>query len=258
MTDDIKLSLTDGICELRFDRPARKNAITSAMYAALANGLEHAADDPKVRVALLCGSDETFTAGNDLGDFLNDPPQGADAPSHRFLRQIANFPKPLVAAVCGPAVGIGTTMLLHCDLVYAGDNATLSLPFVNLGLCPEAASSFLLPALAGYQRAAEKLLLGEGFDAGEAMALGLVNRVLPAGEVEAFAREQAAKLARRPLSALMATKALMKQPRSAVVRDAMQREGEYFSRMLREPAAREAFSAFLEKRKPDFAKLDGA
>jgi enoyl-CoA hydratase/carnithine racemase len=255
MTDDIKLSLSDGICELRFDRPARKNAITRAMYSALANGLEHAADDPLVRVALLCGSEDLFTAGNDLGDFLNDPPQGNDAPAHRFLRILSNFPKPLVAAVSGPAVGIGTTMLLHCDLVYAGENAVLSLPFVNLGLCPEAASSLLLPALAGYQRAAEKLLLGEPFGAAEAHEMGLVNKVLPVGEVEAFARAQAAKLASRPLSALMATKALIRLPRSSAVVEAMQREGETFSRMLREPAAREAFSAFLEKRKPDFSNL---
>lgn len=254
MSDDIKLSLADGICELRFNRPARKNAITKAMYASLANCLEHAADDPHVRVAMLCGSDELFTAGNDIGDFLNDPPQGDDAPSRRFLHALSTFSKPLLAAVSGPAVGIGTTMLLHCDLVYAADNATFSLPFVNLGLCPEAGSSLLLPAIAGHQRAAEKLLLGEPFDGAEARELGIVNRVLPAGEVEAFAREQAAKLAARPLSALMATKELMKRGRAGAVAEAMQREFEAFGRMLREPAAREAFSAFLEKRKPDFSK----
>lgn len=255
MSEDVKVGRADGICELRFDRPARKNAITAAMYAALADALEQAAADGAVRVALVTGSQEAFTAGNDLGDFLNNPPTGPESPVHRFLRALAAFPKPLVAAVCGPAVGIGTTMLLHCDLVYAGDNASLSLPFVNLGLCPEAGSSLLLPALAGHQRAAEKLLLGEPFDAVEARELGIVNRVLPAAEVEAFARSQAAKLASRPLSSLIATKALMKQPRAEAVREAMLREGEVFGRMLREPAAREAFSAFLEKRKPDFSKI---
>jgi len=146
-------------------------------------------------------------------------------------------------------------MLLHCDLVYAGDNAAFSLPFVNLGLCPEAGSSLLLPAIAGHQRAAEKLLLGEPFGAEEARELGIVNRVLPAAEVEAYARAQAAKLAAKPLTSLVATKALMKQPAAGGVREAMLREGEVFGRMLREPAAREAFSAFLEKRKPDFSKI---
>ena len=255
MTDELKVGVSEGLCELRFDRPARKNAITTAMYAALADGLEQAAADAQVRVALLCGSDTAFTAGNDLGDFLNTPPEGGEAPVHRFLRTLSTFPKPLVAAVCGPAVGVGTTMLLHCDLVYAGDNARFSLPFVNLGLCPEAASSLLLPAIAGYQRAAEKLLLGEPFDADEARELGFVNRVLPAAEVEGHARAQAAKLVALPLSSLVATKGLMKQARGSWVAEAMQRESESFGRMVREPAAREAFSAFLEKRKPDFSKL---
>jgi enoyl-CoA hydratase/carnithine racemase len=225
------------------------------MYAAMADALEHAAADGAVRVALITGSHEAFTAGNDLGDFLNNPPQEENAPVYRFLRALAAFPKPLVAAVCGPAVGIGTTLLLHCDLVYAGENASLSLPFVNLGLCPEAASSLLLPAIAGHTRAAEKLLLGEPFGAEEARELGIVNRVLPSTEVEAFARAQAAKLAAKPLSSLVATKALMRQPSAMEVRDAMLREGEVFGRMLREPAAREAFSAFMEKRKPDFSRI---
>jgi enoyl-CoA hydratase/carnithine racemase len=255
MTEDVKVGVADGICELRFNRPARKNAITTAMYAAMADALEHAAADGAVRVALITGSHEAFTAGNDLGDFLNNPPQEENAPVYRFLRALAAFPKPLVAAVCGPAVGIGTTLLLHCDLVYAGENASLSLPFVNLGLCPEAASSLLLPAIAGHTRAAEKLLLGEPFGAEEARELGIVNRVLPSTEVEAFARAQAAKLAAKPLSSLVATKALMRQPSAMEVRDAMLREGEVFGRMLREPAAREAFSAFMEKRKPDFSRI---
>jgi len=240
---------------IRFARPERKNAITATMYAALADALEQAADDAQVRVVVVSGSETAFTAGNDLSDFLNEPPTKDDAPVFRFLRAIASFPKPLVASVCGPAIGVGTTMLLHCDLVYAGENATLSLPFVHLGLCPEAASSFLLPAVVGYQRAAEKLLLGEPFGAAEAREIGIVNRVLPVGEVEPFALAQAAKLATRPLSSLLATKQLMKSGVGEAVRERMVEEGRHFARMLGEPAAREAFSAFLEKRPADFSRV---
>jgi enoyl-CoA hydratase/carnithine racemase len=240
---------------LRFARPERKNAITASMYGALADALEQAAEDATARVVVVTGSESAFTAGNDLSDFLNEPPTKDGAPVFRFLRAIASFPKPLVASVCGAAIGVGTTMLLHCDLVYAGENATLSLPFVHLGLCPEAASSLLLPAVVGYQRAAEKLLLGEPFGAAEAKEIGIVNRVLPPAEVERFALAQAAKLASRPLSSLLATKALMKRSFTDAVREQMVEEGRYFARMLGEPAAREAFSAFLEKRPADFSKI---
>lgn len=240
---------------LRFARPERKNAITTQMYAQLADALDEAAQDAAVRVVLMSGSDEAFTAGNDLGDFLESPPTGPEAPVFRFLLALISFPKPLIAAVCGPAIGVGTTMLLHCDLVYAGDNARFALPFVHLGLCPEGASSYLLPAIVGYQRAAEKLLLGEPFDAAEAKDMGLVNRVLAPSQAEAYAREQAAKLATRPLSSLLATKALMKSGSAVAVRTQLDEEGRHFLRMLGEPAAREAFSAFLEKRQPDFGKV---
>jgi len=252
---NIALETLDRVRVLRFARPERRNAITAAMYAALADALEQAVDDAAVRVVVVTGSENAFTAGNDLSDFLNEPPTKEDAPVFRFLRAIASFPKPLVASVCGPAVGVGTTMLLHCDLVYAGENAMLSLPFVHLGLCPEAASSLLLPAAVGYQRAAEKLLLGEAFGAAEAKEIGLVNRVLPPAEVEGFALEQAAKLASRPITSLLATKALMKSGLGDAVRERMVEEGRYFARMLGEPAAREAFSAFLEKRPADFSRV---
>ena len=245
----------DGVLFIGIDRPDKKNALTAAMYAAMADALRAGEADSSVRCALIHGSDTAFTAGNDLADFLNDPPKDENAPVHRFLRAIAEFPKPLVAAVCGPAVGVGTTMLLHCDLVYAGDNAKLSLPFASLGLCPEAASSLLLPALVGHQRAAEKLMLGEPFGADEACAIGLVNRVLPAGEALAFAEAQARKLAAKPMSSLVETKRLMKKQAAALVPAVMREEGASFGRMLREPAAREAFSAFLEKRAPDFSKF---
>ncbi len=245
----------DAVRVLRFARPERKNAITATMYGALADALGQAAADATVRVVVVTGSESAFTAGNDLSDFLDEPPTKDDAPVFRFLRAIASFPKPLVASVCGPAIGVGTTMLLHCDLVYAGENATLSLPFVHLGLCPEAASSLLLPAVVGYQRAAEKLLLGEPFGVAEAREIGIVNRVLPPAEAERFALAQAAKLASRPLSSLLATKALMKRSLTSAVHEQMLEEGRYFARMLGEPAAREAFSAFLEKRPADFANL---
>ncbi len=254
----IEIQIREHVCVLRFARVERRNAITAAMYASLADGLLQAGADPAVRVAVVTGHETVFTAGNDLADFLDDPPASDDAPVFRFLRAISEFPKPLIASVCGPAIGVGTTMLLHCDLVYAGENASLCLPFVHLGLCPEAASSLLLPALVGYQRAAEKLLLGEPFAAAEAKDMGLVNRVLPVSEVEPFAMAQAAKLATRPMSSLLATKALMKSGQSSAVRERMTEEGVRFSKMLHEPAAREAFSAFLEKRPADFSRDPGA
>jgi enoyl-CoA hydratase/carnithine racemase len=173
----------------------------------------------------------------------------------RFLRAMATFPKPLLAGVCGPAVGIGTTLLLHCDLVYAGDNAAFSMPFVNLGLCPEAASSLLVPQMMGYHRAAEALLLGDPFLAEAALEVGLVNRVLAPSEVTNYTQSVARKLAAKPLSSLVETKRLMKKGNAQQVMAVMAEEGASFGRMLREPAAREAFSAFMERRKPDFSKV---
>ncbi|WBY03320.1 enoyl-CoA hydratase [Ramlibacter tataouinensis] len=251
---DILSHAEAGVMTITFNRLDRKNSITTAMYAALADALEAASADPAVRVALIQGHETVFCAGNDIGDFLNQPPAGQDSPVFRFLRGIAQFPKPLLASVCGPAVGVGTTLLLHCDLVYAGDNAAFSLPFVNLGLCPEAASSLLVPRMFGHHRAAEALLLGEPFFAEAALEVGLVNRVLPPTEANAYAQAQARKLAAKPLASLVETKRLMKQGQQEAVLQRMQDEGASFSRMLREPAAREAFTAFMEKRKPDFSK----
>lgn len=251
---DILTHAEAGVMTITFNRLERKNSITSAMYAALADALDAAGADPAIRVVLLQGHETVFSAGNDIGDFLNQPPAGADSPVFRFLRGIAQFPKPLVAAVCGPAVGVGTTLLFHCDLVFAGDNAAFSLPFVNLGLVPEAASSLLVPQMFGYHRAAEALLLGEPFMAEAALEAGLVNRVLPPTEANAYAQAQARKLAAKPLGSLVETKRLMKLGQQGPVLERMQEEGASFSRMLREPAAREAFTAFMEKRKPDFSK----
>jgi enoyl-CoA hydratase/carnithine racemase len=225
------------------------------MYGAMADALAQAGSDPAIRVAVLQGHETVFSAGNDIGDFLNQPPAGADSPVFRFLRGIAGFPKPLVAAVCGPAVGVGTTMLFHCDLVYAGDNAAFSMPFVNLGLCPEAASSLLVPQMFGYHRAAEALLLGEPFMAEAALEVGLVNRVVPPTEANGVAQAAARKLAAKPVSALIETKRLMKKGQQQLVLQQMADEGQSFSRMLGEPAAREAFGAFMEKRLPDFSRI---
>jgi len=255
MSNDILVHAEHGVMTLTFNRLERKNSITSAMYAALADALESAAADAAVRVVVFQGHETVFSAGNDIGDFLNQPPAQVGAPVFRFLRAIASFPKPLLAAVCGPAVGVGPTPLFHCDLVYAGDNAAFSMPFVNLGLCPEAASSLLVPQMLGYHRAAEALLLGEPFMAEAALEVGLVNRVLPPTEANAYAHSIAQKLAAKPASALAETKRLMKGGQQQLVLQQMDEEGKSFSRMLREPAAREAFGAFMQKRKPDFSKL---
>ena len=255
MTTDILTHIEDGILTITLNRLARKNSITSAMYGAMADAIEQAAADPAVRVALIQGHETVFSAGNDIGDFQSKPPAGLDSPVFRFLRGIAAFPKPLLAAVCGPAVGVGTTMLFHCDLVYAGDNAAFAMPFVNLGLCPEAASSLLVPQMLGYHRAAEALLLGEPFMAEAALEVGLVNRVVPPTEANGVARLVALKLAAKPPSSLVETKRLMKMNTLPSVLQQMAEEGATFGRMLGEPAAREAFGAFMDKRKPDFSKL---
>jgi enoyl-CoA hydratase/carnithine racemase len=251
---DILTHTDAGVMTITFNRLDKKNSITSTMYAAMADAVAQAAADPAVRVVLFQGHESIFSAGNDIGDFLNQPPTTQESPVFRFLRGIATFEKPLLAAVAGPAVGIGTTMLFHCDLVYAGDNAAFSMPFVNLGLCPEAASSLLAPRMFGYHRAAEALLMGEPFFAEAAQEVGLVNRVVPPTEVNGYAQAQARKLAGKPLSSLIETKRLMKGDTQAVLQK-MDEEGQSFGRMLREPAAKEAFGAFMEKRKPDFSKL---
>ncbi len=255
MSNDILTHVERGVMTITLNRLDRKNSITSAMYGAMADALATAEADAAIRVAVLQGHETVFSAGNDIGDFLNKPPAGMDSPVFRFLRGIATFPKPLLAAVCGPAVGVGTTMLFHCDLVYAGDNAAFAMPFVNLGLCPEAASSLLVPQMMGYHRAAEALLLGEPFMAEAALEVGLVNRVVPPTEANSVAQAAAQKLTAKPLSSLVETKRLMKKGQQQLVLQQMADEGQSFARMLGEPAAKEAFGAFMEKRKPDFSKV---
>jgi len=252
---DILIDTTAGVTTLTINRVAKKNSFTQDMYATCADTLESAAHDSAVRVVVIQGDATVFSAGNDIGDFLSNRPAGEDAPVFRYMRALATFPKPLLAAVCGPAVGIGTTMLLHCDLVYAGDNAAFSMPFVNLGLCPEAGSSLLLPRLMGYHRAAEALLLGEPFMAEAALEAGLVNRIVPPTEANAVAQAQARKLAAKPLAALVESKRLMKHALQAQVLSTIRDEANSFGALLAAPAAKEAFTACMEKRKPDFSKV---
>jgi enoyl-CoA hydratase/carnithine racemase len=246
----------DGVLRIEIDRPDKKNALTAAMYQAMADAIHAAEEDARVRVLLIHGKTDLFTAGNDLQDFLDNPPRDDKRPVFQFLYGISQAQKPIVAAVAGVAVGIGTTMLLHCDLVYAAPNARLQLPFVNLGLVPEAGSSLLLPALLGYQRAAELLLLGEPFSADKAKEIGLVTEVLPEGELFDTAMAQAKKLADKPAASLRLTKRLMKQGQTAAVTQQIKLESSHFGERLNSPEAKEAFSAFLEKRKPDFSKFE--
>ena len=251
---DILVLAENGICTITFNRVAKKNSLTGAMYQALASILQQAEASSDVRVVLIQGDATVFSAGNDLGDFLNGPQADENAPPFQFLQALAAFPKPIVAAVCGPAVGIGTTMLLHCDLVYAGDNAMFVLPFINLGFCPEGASSLLLPQLIGHQRASEALLLGEPFMAEAALEVGLVNRVVPPTECNTIAQAQARKLAAKPLASLLASKKLLKSAQLPAVQARIAEEGRVFAELVQQPAAREAMRAFMEKRKPDFSK----
>jgi enoyl-CoA hydratase/carnithine racemase len=255
MPDLIASELADGILTIRFNRPDKKNAITVAMYSALADALDRAAEDKAVRVVVITGTADSFTSGNDVADFLQRPPSDGESPVFRFLRMISTAPKPLVAAVNGLAVGVGVTMLLHCDLVYAAENATFALPFVNLGVVPEAASTLLLPRLAGHQRAAELFLFGDKFDAKTAHEVGIVNAIFPAADFSGSVRERALALAAKPPASLRLTKALLKS-NTATVPERMAEEGAHFTAQLKSPEAREAMEAFLQRRKPDFSRFD--
>ena len=254
MTNDILSARRGPTLELGFNRPARRNALTNAMYEALTAALLEAERDQAVRAIVFHGDEQAFTAGNDLADFLERPPRTEEAPVFRFIRAVLSGTKPLLAAANGNAVGIGTTLLLHCDLVYAGENARFSLPFASLGLLPEFASSYVLPRLAGHHRASEMLLLGEPYGAQQALAAGFVNRVLPPSETLPAARAAADRICALPPKSVRLTRALLRQSEAAAIGARASEEARHFGRMLEEPAAREAMSAFLEKRKPDFSK----
>lgn len=256
MSEHVSVEIREGVLRLGLNRPEKKNALTREMYSVLADALERGRSDLAVRVVLMHGVEGCFTSGNDLKDFLANPATDESSPVVKFLHRICEFPKPIVAAVSGLAIGIGTTLLLHCDLVYAGEDARFQMPFVNLGLCPEGGSSFLLPRLAGYHKAAELLLLGESFTAKEAREIGLVNRVVGASEVLSRGSEAAARLAALPPGAVGVTKALLKQGTQGETRRVMDEELELFGERLRSPEAKEAVTAFFEKRKPDFSKFD--
>jgi enoyl-CoA hydratase/carnithine racemase len=251
LIDDIETSRDGATYIIRFARPAKKNALTLAMYQRLFAAMGEAAADKSVRAVIFGSTSDTFTAGNDLGDFMQNPPDGENSPVFKFITALAHFEKPLIAAVDGKGIGLGLTMLLHCDFVYVSDRASLVAPFVNLGLVPEAASSLLLPRLAGHVRAAEILLLGEPISAQQALGLGLVNAVLPADQVMPKALETARKLAEKAPTAVRLSKALMKD--AATITTRMQQEGAHFVGQLASPEVAEAIGAFFEKRKPDFS-----
>ncbi|MFZ4650408.1 MAG: enoyl-CoA hydratase [Rubrivivax sp.] len=255
----IRTATLEGVCTIEIARPEKKNAFTREMYDAMATALRAADEDASVRAVLLCGQPGIFTSGNDIEDFLSRPPgQGsdsADSPVFRFMRALTGCSKPVVAAVTGAAIGVGATLLLHCDFVYVSDEARLAMPFVSLGLVPEYASSLLVPQLMGQRRAAEKLLLGDPFTAQEAVDCGIANAVLPAGEVVHHARRVAARFQALPPGAVRDAKRLMREHQRAQVMQAIQTEGAVFAERLRSPEVREALQAFLEKRKPDFSKF---
>lgn len=251
----IQTDVRDGICTISFNRPEKKNALNLAMYTALVDGLRQADGDDAVRVVLLTGRQGCFTSGNDLADFMTSPPTGGESPVMRFLGAISRFRKPIVAAVSGAAVGVGVTMLLHCDLVYAGSGSLFQMPFVNLGLCPEAGSTLLLPMTMGHQRAAELLLLGEPFGAEKACDVGIVNAVVTDGELLATAREKALQLASQPAAAVRLAKELLKKGYAAPLQAVIAEEGREFMARLQSPEAGEALQAFMERRKPDFSRF---
>lgn len=243
---DVLVDATDGILQIRLNRSARKNALSQQMYRDMNSALQRAAEDSSIKVVLLQGGDDCFSAGNDLKDFLAAGVLDAEHPTVQFLYLLAQCPKPLVAAVSGLAIGIGTTALLHCDLVYAADSARFQLPFTQLGLCPEAASSLLLPRLIGYQRAAQYLLLGERFDAAQAYAMGLVNQVVTSAELEALAWQKAQQLAALPADAVQTSKALLKAG-SAQTSAAIATELAQFQRLLDGEDCQQRIAAFFKR-----------
>ena len=255
---DIVAERSGSILRIQLNRPAKKNALTSSMYGAIADLLDGAAKDDRTRVVLWHGAGDSFTAGNDLEDFVKNPPGPGGSPQARLNDALITFTKPLVAAVHGAAIGSGTTMLMYCDFVYAGESARFQLPFINLGLVPEFGSSFLLPLRAGYLRAAELVLLGKPFDASQAATLGLVTRVVSDQTLLTTANEVAQSLAEKPAGALQACKRLMTGALRERLEQAARVEAEEFAARVRSAEAREAFTAFFEKRRPDFTRTQPA
>ncbi|KRW58594.1 enoyl-CoA hydratase [Pseudomonas sp. TTU2014-080ASC] len=256
MSEHVLVERGQGLVTLQMSRADKKNALTRAMYSAMADALNQADQDKSVRAVLITGGESCFTSGNDVADFIQAPPTGLNSEVFQFMKALFDFSKPVVAAVNGPAVGIGTTMLLHCDLVYIGRSATLKMPFVNLGLCPEYGSSLILPRMLGHARAAELLLLGQSFTGEQAAQWGIANQALEDGEATvAAAREVALRFNKLAPSAVIDSKRLMRDPGREELRRVIEEEGALFGQRLRSPEAIEALSAFMQRREPDFSKF---
>jgi enoyl-CoA hydratase/carnithine racemase len=258
----IKTATINGVCTIEIARPEKKNALTVAMYHAMTDALKAAKADNAVRAVLITGQPGIFTSGNDIEDFMTrgtgtggQGSEAAESPVFQFMRALLECDKPVVAAVTGAAIGIGTTLLLHCDFVYVSDEARLAMPFVALGLVPEFASSLVVPQLMGHRRAAEKLLLGDPFTPEQAVDCGIANAVLPAGEVVNHARRVAERFNALPPGAVREAKQLMRGPQTEALLKTIATEGAIFARRLKSPEAMEAFQAFFQKRKPDFSKF---
>ena len=252
---EIHVETAGGVQRIEMRRPEKRNALTHAMYIALAEGFKRARADDAVRVILITGAPNAFCSGNDIADFLAHPPSDENAPVFQFLRAIIGCEKPVVAGVAGMAVGIGTTMLLHCDYVVAAESAEFSVPFVNIGLCPEAGSSVMLPLAIGHKRASEMLMFGERVPAAKALDWGIVNAVVPNDALASAAEKKALTLAAKPPAALRATKMLLRRSLVPAAIEAMELEARQFGGLLHSPAARECLSAFMEKRAPDPQKF---
>ena len=256
MANDVLISRADRILRIQLNRPGRKNALTGAMYDAMREAITASNDDRDIRVLLIHGTQGCFTAGNDLNDFQDLERMLRERPAMKFLDAISTAVKPIVIAVAGPAVGIGTTMLLHADLAYAAESTRFQMPFASLGLCPEGTSSMVLERMAGHVRAAELLMLGEPFDAHHAKSIGLVNAVIADAELMTIAEAKAARLAQQPAAAIRATKALMRRWSATRVAEVLAAESEVFGERLSSPEFAEAAKAFFEKRKPDFSRFN--
>ena len=251
----IKTATFNGVATIEIARPEKKNAITGAMYRQMADALDAAKADAAVRAVLITGQPGIFTSGNDIEDFMQRPPGTTESPAFVFMRALMGCDKPVIAAVTGAAIGIGTTLLLHCDFVYVSDEARLAMPFVSLGLVPEFASSLIVPQLMGNVRAGEKLLLGDPFTGADAVDCGIANAVLPASEVVNHARRIAERFNALPPGAVRESKRLMRSACARLATETIAAEGEVFGKRLRSPEAQEAFSAFFQKRKPDFSSF---
>jgi enoyl-CoA hydratase/carnithine racemase len=255
---DIITERSGSILRIQLNRPDKKNAMTSAMYISLADLLNDAAKDDQIRVVLWHGAGDSFTAGNDIQDFLENPPESGESPQARLMKALIDFDKPIVVTVHGAAIGGGTTMLTHCDFVFASESTTFQMPFINLALVPEFGSSYSVPARVGYLRAAELVLLGKRFDAKRAAELGLVTRLVPEDKLLETANETARALAEKPPGALRACKRLMRSAMRDQLEHAIKLENEEFSARVQSAEGKEAFTAFIEKRKPNFGAVAGS